>query len=184
MAKLNDDVRAKLQKVSQEILKKLDTKKKDEILDLAQKLVLVLNDKSLSRSERVSQLKRLLKTKEADELFRNFASTIKAHSWTNQSWARRLMIFGALVGFGGFGSMNLGIATAGMGIALSVGAATTILAGFLGALIDEIKKEKDRRSTPPEEGEPNSTNEQDALKEDNVVKFPEQIDKKRTGTDN
>lgn len=123
------------------VTKELTENEKSNVLQWAEKSLVVIENKNLSKIEKVKQLNKLETPKAVLTFFQALLRFLKNKTWTNQSWARRLGLIGAAVGTAAFGTQAAGLATMGTGIGVSLALVSTVGATFVGVLVDELSKE-------------------------------------------
>lgn len=136
-----DDKKSAVRKVVAETISEMNKQEKHEVIDWAERSLVVVTDKSLSSKEKVVALSKIKQTKPILRLLLALLRLIKSKTWTGQSWARRLGFIALSGSAVAFGSKGAGIAAFGTAQAAPVLLLTTIGATFLGVLVDEIRKE-------------------------------------------
>ena len=138
----NKKQRTTVRSLARETVHQMSDSEKLLVKDWAQKSLVVVSSKELSRVEKVVALRKMRPTKPVIRLFLALLRAIKEKSWTNQSWARRLGIGGLTITAVAFGSKGAGIAAFGTAQGLPLFLVTATGATALGAIIDEINKER------------------------------------------
>lgn len=133
--------KVEMQNVVSLVTKELTDEEKSKVLQWAEKSLIVIENKNLSRVEKVKQLNKLETPKAVMIFFQALLRFLKNKAWTNQSWARRLGLIGATLGTAVFGTQAAGLATMGTGIGISLALVSTVGATFIGVLVDELSKE-------------------------------------------
>lgn len=133
--------KVEMQNVVSLVTKELTAEEKSKVLQWAEKSLVVIENKSLSKAEKVKQLNKLETPKAVMIFFQALLRFLKNKAWTNQSWARRLGLIGATLGTAVFGTQAAGLATMGTGIGISLALVSTVGATFIGVLVDELSKE-------------------------------------------
>ena len=133
--------KVEMQNVVSLVTKELTAEEKSKVLQWAEKSLVVIENKGLSKVEKVKQLNKLETPKAVMIFFQALLRFLKNKAWTNQSWARRLGLIGATLGTAVFGTQAAGLATMGTGIGISLALVSTVGATFIGVLVDELSKE-------------------------------------------
>lgn len=137
----NDDSSA-VRKLVSETICQMDESEKLEVLDWAQRSITVVENKNLTKIQKVLELRKVKPTKPILRLILALARLAKLKAWDNQSWARRLGIGGLAVGGVTFGTQAAGVAAMGTAVGIPLALITASGAMILGVVIDEIKKER------------------------------------------
>ena len=139
-----DDKKSAVRKVVAKTIAEMNDQEKLEVLDWAERSLLVVNDGTLTRKDKVLALSKIKQTKPILRLLLALLSLIKNKTWTGQSWARRLGFITLSASAVAFGSKGAGIVAFGTAQAAPVLLLTTVGATFLGVVVDEINKERKR----------------------------------------
>lgn len=134
--KLKESVR----EVVGEFVSNLSDDEKQKVLDWSEKALVIRENVTLSRKEKMSAFAGLDNSEIAQMVFSKVFSALRNKIWTNQSWARRLGFVGLASGLS-FGGAAVGIATMGAGVGVPLMLMTAAGGVVLGAAIDEVKKE-------------------------------------------
>lgn len=139
---MTSEKKSVMRKFVAETIAEMDDKEKQEVLNWAERSLVIVKDKSLTKREKALALHNIKQTKPIFRLLLALLRLIKNKTWTGQSWARRLGLITLSASAVAFGSKGAGIAAFGTAQAAPVLLLTTIGATFLGVVIDEIKKER------------------------------------------
>lgn len=132
---------SKMRALVRDSVSQLTEEERREIQSWAHNSLTIVQSKELSPRKRYALLVNRQTPRSAQILMAALFRLIKAKAWTGQSWARRLGVVGAAVGGIGLGGKAAGLATMGMGLSVSLPFISTVIATFLGVIIDEIGKE-------------------------------------------
>ena len=113
----------------------------EETLNLAQKIKVIQNNKSLTKKQKKQTIRQILKEKKKYFL-RMIYVFLHKKIWTERSWAVRLALIAAIPGIIKGGSV--GLATMGIGIGIPIFLVTALGGMFIGVVIEEIKKKKSK----------------------------------------
>ena len=113
----------------------------EETLNLAQKIKVIQNNKSLTKKQKKQTIRQILKGKKKYFL-RMIYVFLHKKIWTERSWAVRLALIAAIPGIIKGGSV--GLATMGIGIGIPIFLVTALGGMFIGVVIEEIKKKKSK----------------------------------------
>ena len=119
--------------------KKYTDEQLEKTLNLAQKIKVIQNNKSLTRKQKKKTIRQLLKGKKKYFL-RMIYIFLHKKIWTERSWTVRLVLIAAIPGIIKGGSV--GLATMGIGIAIPMFLVTALGGMFVGVIIEEIKNKK------------------------------------------
>lgn len=112
-----------------------------EVLAWAEKSLVVVQAKELSPRKKYSLIVSRNAPRSVKIMIVAMIRLIKSKTWTGQSWARRLGVLGAAAGTIGLGGKAAGLATMGLGLSISLPFVATLVATFLGVVVDELSKE-------------------------------------------
>ena len=115
----------------------------EEVLDLAEKIKLVQDNKTASKEEKKKELKTLI-AQHKKAFWKMFLMFLKKKLWDERSWSARLALIGLSVGAGVTSGAKVGLATMGFGIGIYAWLLTAAGGAFIGMIIDELKKEKEK----------------------------------------
>lgn len=130
-----------MRKVVSVATKELSFEEKEKILNWAKKSLVVIENKQLTKIEKLKALKKIKTSRVVTIFVLTLIRLIKNKTWTNQTWARRFGFAGITLGTMIFGSQAAGVATMGSGVGVSLALISTVGATFVGVLIDELSKE-------------------------------------------
>ena len=133
-------IQEKAEIVVREFVNELSTEEKQKVLQWSERALVIREDRSLTRVQKVKALTEIPNYEVVKVLLAKVFEALRKKVWTNQSWARRLGFVGLGAGIS-FGGAAVGIATMGAGIGVPLMLMTAAGGVVLGAAIDEIKKE-------------------------------------------
>lgn len=113
-------------------------------MNLAQRIKVVQDDKSLTKKQRKKQIAQLVKENKKSFL-KIVLIFLHKKLWTERSWAVRLALIAIIPGVIKGGSV--GLATMGMGVGIPMFLMTSFGGAFIGIVIDEIQKELKRKKS-------------------------------------
>lgn len=131
-----------VRKIAKDTIHQMSDDEKILVKDWAEKSLIVVSNNQLSKVQKVLALRKIKPTKPIMRLFIALFQVTKKKVWTNQSWARRLGIGGLTIAVLTASSKGVGIAAFGTAQGLPLFLVTAIGATALGAIIDEINKER------------------------------------------
>jgi hypothetical protein len=127
-------------KIVSETVSQMTDQERAEVLDWANRSLVVVENKELTRTQKLIELRKVHPSKAALRIIAALARLTKSKVWDNQSWARRLGIAGLATGAAVFGSKAAGVAALGSAIGVPLALITGAGATVLGVIIDEVKK--------------------------------------------
>lgn len=112
-----------------------------EVLDWAEKSLVVIQTKELSPRKKYALIVNRKAPRSVRIMILAMLRLIRSKTWTGQSWARRMGVLGATAGTIGLGGKAAGVVSMGLGLSISLPFVATLVATFLGVVIDELSKE-------------------------------------------
>lgn len=131
-----------VRKVVAQAVEVMNENEKAEVLSWAERSMTIVNNRELSKSQKLLALREVRASKPILRLFVALARLVKSKTWDNQSWARRFGIGGLAVGAVTFGTQAAGVAAMGTAIGVPLALITASGGLVLGVVIDEIKKDQ------------------------------------------
>jgi hypothetical protein len=113
-----------------------------DVLRWANQSLVVIHNNKISKAQKVTRLRRIRTPKAKRAILIALMQAVKGKAWDDQSWARRFALVGLLAGAAAFGGQGAGIAAMGGAVGVPLALLSTIGGTFLGALVDELQKEK------------------------------------------
>jgi hypothetical protein len=132
-------------KIVSDTVNQLSDSQRADVQEWATRSLAIVENKSLSKKDKLIELQKVRRTKAVLRIIVALGRVIKAKSWDNQSWARRLSIGGLALGSIAFGKEAAGLAAFGGAVGVPLAFLTAGGAMVLGVLVDECQK-TDRNS--------------------------------------
>lgn len=139
---MNSRRQSAVRRLISETYSQMNEEDRGVVREWAQRSLVVVENPALTKSQKVFELRKVKPTKPVFHLIVAIARLLKAKTWDNQSWARRLGVGGLTVGVVSFGTQAAGVAAMGTAIGVPLALITASGAAILGLIVDEFKKER------------------------------------------